>query len=143
MSLFSRKKAVFNQGANNDVPIPTGQYDEMDCVVSVSQDGQRHSLEAEGIVRFYDDQIIVFAKGMGAAFKEAMIGGLISPVKHKEQIRFAYTDISRAFFPKKRTARIELNDGRYVFFVLNFMNLDRFTALLSNHRIAYEPFEKA
>lgn len=61
----------------------------------------------------------------------------------KERMRFAYTDIARVFYARKneRTVRIDLQDGRYAYIVLNNRTREQLTDQFAEHGITIEPFE--
>jgi len=60
----------------------------------------------------------------------------------KERMRFAYTDIMRAYFARKneRTVRFDLSDGRYAYLILTNAARDQLAELLSAHGVTIEPF---
>ncbi len=107
------------------------------CTVSVSQDGQRHSFEAEGLARFYANEL---ALGTNSVAQTLLIGSAFASTK--EQIRFAYTDIVRAYYAKKneRTVRIDLQDGRYAYLIFTKANAEQAAELLYAHGVTIEPF---
>ncbi len=135
MSILNRYKPVLAQPDDG-----LGTFDEFELVVSVSKDGNRHTLETEGAVRLYANDMIVFARGASGVMTDMLIRIPFTARKYPEQMRFHYSDIVRAYFPKKRTFRIDLADGRYVFFILNVFNLDNFINLIRAHGINYEPY---
>ena len=74
--------------------------------------------------------------------KTMLVGSLFYKKGLKEQLRFAYADVARVFFARKRTVKIELKDGRYVFAVLNPKNQDLVAGQLASHGIPAEPFQR-
>lgn len=114
-----------------------GPFTDVVCTVSVSEDGTKHSLEMAGIARFYENELVLGTNnvGMSIAFGSAF-------ASTKERMRFAYTDIARAYFAKKneRTVRIDLSDGRYAFLVLTNAARDQLAELLLTHGVTIEPF---
>lgn len=114
-----------------------GPFTDVVCTVSVSEDGTKHSLEMAGVARFYENELVLGTNNMGMtiAFGSAF-------ASTKERMRFAYTDIVRAYFARKneRTVRIDLSDGRYAFLVLTNAARDQLAELLSAHGVTIEPF---
>ena len=113
-------------------------FTDVVCSVAVSEDGQKHSLETPGVARFYRNELALGTNsiGMAVAFGSAF-------ASTKERMRFAYTDIARAYYAKKneRTVRLDLADGRYAYLILNNMTRDRLAELLLAHGVEIAPFE--
>ncbi len=121
MGLFKKNNSPASADADHPAP-PEGSYEEIGCVVTVSKDGKTFPLEAEGSVRFYEDEMTICGpdgtpgpKGVLKVLARDMLIG-IAPAR-RVQLRFLYTDVSRAFFQRKRTMRIELKDGRFAFII--------------------------
>ncbi len=114
-----------------------GPFKDVVCVIAISEDGQKHSLEAQGVARFYQNELALGTNNMGTAM---LLGSAFASTK--ERMRFAYTDIARAYYAKKneRTMRIDLRDGRYAYIVLNNTTREQMTELLAAHGITIEPF---
>ena len=114
-----------------------GPFTDVVCSVAVSEDGTKHSLETPGIARFYENELVLGTNSMGMtlAFGSAF-------ASTKERMRFAYTDIARAYFAKKneRTVRFDLADGRYAYLILTNAARDQLAELLSAHGVTIEPF---
>lgn len=114
-----------------------GTYSEVSCVVAVSKEDGRHTLEETGVVRFYENEI---ALGTVGTAKALLIGSAYS--SPTERMRFGYSEVARAYFAKKneRTVRLDLADGRYAYFVVAGANRDQLVTLLQEHGITVEPF---
>ena len=144
MGLFDKKAASQPAAVNEPAP-PSVPFEEIGCIVCVSLDGKKHSLESEGFVRFYENEMSVSAPGDlvtgGKSFFKVFVFGLPdrSMVEH---LRFPYTEISRAYFPAKRYIRLELKDGRYAFLLLNGKKRDEMISKFASHGITVEPFSK-
>ncbi len=114
-----------------------GPFTDVVCSVAVSEDGTKHSLETAGIARFYENELVLGTNNMGMsiAFGSAF-------ASTKERMRFAYTDIARAYFAKKneRTVRFDLADGRYAYLILTNAARDQLAELLLTHGVTIEPF---
>ncbi len=114
-----------------------GPFTDVICSVAVSEDGTKHSLETAGIARFYENELVLGTNsiGMAVAFGSAF-------ASTKERMRFAYTDIVRAYFARKneRTVRFDLADGRYAYLILTNAARDQLAELLSAHGVTIEPF---
>ena len=114
-----------------------GPFTDVVCSVAVSEDGTKHSLETAGIARFYENELVLGTNsvGMTIAFGSAF-------ASTKERMRFAYTDIARAYFARKneRTVRFDLADGRYAYLILTNPARDQLAELLSAHGVTIEPF---
>ena len=114
-----------------------GPFTDVVCSVAVSEDGTKHSLETAGIARFYENELVLGTNsvGMTIAFGSAF-------ASTKERMRFAYTDIARAYFAKEneRTVRFDLADGRYAYLILTNPARDQLAELLSTHGVTIEPF---
>ena len=141
MGLFGKKKDEPLKPDPTLVTEPEGAYDEVgDCLVCISLDAKRHSFEAEGYVRFYENDMCVYAPPIRGAARDAMFRpGKDRPIL---QMRYPYTEISRVSFPRKNSARVDFKDERYTYFFLRGNGRDVFTDLLTAHGIAYEPFVK-
>lgn len=115
-----------------------GPFTDVVCGVSIPGGSKLQMLEMEGIARFYENELALGTNsfGMTVAFGSAF-------ASTKERMRFAYTDIARAYFAKKneRTVRIDLQDGRYAFLIVNRTTRDQLTELLSAHGVEIAPFE--
>ncbi len=114
-----------------------GEYREVSGVVAVSKEDGKHTLEAAGVVRFYENEVVIGSINTGSAL---LIGAAYS--SPTERMRFAYPEIARARFTKKneRTVQIDLTDGRYAYFVLTEANRDLLASLLYEHGVTIEPF---
>ncbi len=117
-----------------------GVYNEVICVVAVSKENGKHTLETTGVVRFYENEIVIGAVGTAQTM---MVGSVYAAPT--ERMRFAYSEIARVYYAKKneRTIRIDLADGRYaycVFAALANANRDQFTEQLYAHGFTVEPF---
>ena len=114
-----------------------GPFTDVICSVAVSEDGTKHSLEMTGVARFYENELVLGTNsvGMTIAFGSAF-------ASTKERMRFAYTDIARAYFAKKneRTVRFDLADGRYAYLILTNAARDQLAELLLMHGVTIEPF---
>lgn len=114
-----------------------GPFTDVICSVAVSEDGTKHSLETAGVARFYENELVLGTNsiGMAVAFGSAF-------ASTKERMRFAYTDIVRAYFARKneRTVRFDLADGRYAYLILTNAARDQLAELLSAHGVTIEPF---
>lgn len=114
-----------------------GPFTDVVCGVSIPGGSKLQMLEMEGIARFYENELALGTNsfGMTVAFGSAF-------ASTKERMRFAYTDIARAYFAKKneRTVRIDLQDGRYAFLIVNRTTRDQLAELLSAHGVTIEPF---
>ncbi len=141
MGLFGKKK---NNDAPNNAAAPevaplTGSYEEISCQVSVSHDGKKHTIESDGSIRFYDELVSIYACPPKNLAKEMLIGsfGIKNPV---EALRYPYSAISRVFFARKITAKVEFTDGKYAYLIMmNGAVRDRFTALFAAHGITVLP----
>lgn len=115
-----------------------GPFTDVVCGVSIPGGSKLQMLEMEGIARFYENELALGTNsfGMTVAFGSAF-------ASTKERMRFAYTDIARAYFAKKneRTVRIDLQDGRYAFLIVNRTTRDRLAELLLEHGVEIAPFE--
>ena len=117
-----------------------GVYNEVTCVVAVSKENGKHTLETTGVVRFYENEIVIGAVGTAQTM---MVGSVYAAPT--ERMRFAYSEIARVYYAKKneRTIRIDLADGRYaycVFAALANANRDQLTEQLYAHGFTVEPF---
>lgn len=117
-----------------------GVYNEVTCVVAVSKENGKHTMETTGVVRFYENEIVIGAVGTA---KTMLVGSVYAAPT--ERMRFAYSEIARVYYAKKneRTIRIDLMDGRYaycVFAALANANRDQLTEQLSAHGFTIEPF---
>lgn len=117
-----------------------GVYNEVTCVVAVSKENGKHTLETTGVVRFYENEIVIGAVGTAQTM---MVGSVYAAPT--ERMRFAYSEIARVYYAKKneRTIRIDLADGRYaycVFAALANANRDQLTEQLYAHGFTIEPF---
>lgn len=114
-----------------------GTFTDVVCAVSVSKDDGKHTIETAGVARFYENELALGTNSVGASI---LLGAAFASTS--ERMRFAYTDIARVYFAKKneRTVRIDLNDGRYAYLVLNNSTRDQLTDLLAAHGITIEPF---
>ena len=146
MGFFKKKnEAPVNQ--TNEAEVQHGPFEEISCMITVSQDGKTHPMEAEGAVRFYADEMAVYGpKGNpGSAknlAKNLLFGSAFSDKSLSELIRFPYVEVARAWFPKKRVLKVELKDGRYAFFIHNSGNRDAVAGKIAGHGVAVDPFEK-
>ncbi|MBQ6333288.1 MAG: hypothetical protein IJI34_11080 [Clostridia bacterium] len=113
-------------------------FTDVVCSVAVSEDGQKHSLEMPGVARFYQNELALGTNNLGASL---LLGSAFASTK--ERMRFAYADITRAYYAKKneRTVRLDLADGRYAYLILNNMTRDRLAELLLAHGVEIAPFE--
>lgn len=140
MGFFGRKKADVPQEPQTPLTEPEGAFVEVACLVCVSIDARRHSFESDGYVRFYQNEMAIYAPPVRGAARDAMFRPAgDTPIL---QMCFPYAEISRIFFPRKITARIELQNGRYAFLVFSGNSREVFTDQLSERGIAYEPPKK-
>ena len=117
-----------------------GTYTEVGCVVATSKENGKHTVETNGVVRFYENEMAIGAVGTAQAM---LIGAAYTAPT--EKMRFAYSEIARVYYSKKneRTVQIDLADGRYVcctFAALANVNRDQFTDQLYAHGFTVEPF---
>lgn len=114
-----------------------GTYSEVSCAVAVSKENGKHTIEEAGVVRFYENEIVIGTVGTAKAL---LIGAAYSAPT--ERMRFGYSEIARAYFAKKneRTVRLDLADGRYAYCVVAGANRDQLVTLLQEHGITVEPF---
>ena len=144
MGLFGKKKNEPLQNAEpaqNTVtgPVELGGFlEEISCTVAVSKDEKRHTLETQGKAKFYENGMTVCAQGVKGLIKDAVLLPAFLSSDPTEQMRYAYTDITRFSYPRKITARIDYRDGRFAFFVLRKGDIDRFTNALAAHGISVE-----
>ena len=147
MGIFNKKKLEVPENVATDALELIEPYSEIDqFMAAVSLDGAKHSIESEGSVRFYQNGAAVFSEGSDFAknmTKQMLFGSLLTTKKLTEQMRFLYTDVSRAYFVKKGTIRLELNDGRYAFFIFRGLyksSMDAVCSQLAVHGVNVEPF---
>lgn len=117
-----------------------GVYNEVVCVVAVSKENGKHTMETTGVVRFYENEVVIGAVGTA----QTMLVGAVYAAP-TERMRFAYSEIARVYYAKKneRTVRIDLADGRYaycVFAALANANRDQLEQQLNAHGFTIEPF---
>lgn len=114
-----------------------GPFTDVVCSVAVSEDGTKHSLETAGVARFYENELVLGTNSIGMSIA---LGSAFASTK--ERMRFAYTDIARAYFARKneRTVRFDLADGRYAYLILTNSARDQLAELLSTHGVTIEPF---
>ena len=115
----------------------SGEYNEVPCAVAVSKENGKHTQEAVGVVRFYENEVVIGTVGTGMA---VLIGaGYAAPT---ERLRFGYSEIQRVYYAKKneRTVRIDLTEDRYVYFVVNDATRDQLATQLYRHGFSIEPF---
>ena len=117
-----------------------GTYNEVVCVGAVSKENGKHTLETTGVVRFYENEMVIGAVGTA---KTMLVGSVYAAPT--ERMRFAYSEIARVYYAKEneRTVRIDLKDGRYaycVFAALANANRDQLAEQLLAHGITIEPF---
>ena len=145
MGLFSRNKKEAPQSAETTPAFEPldGPYAEICCAVSVSLDGKTHNIESDGSIRFYDGVVSVYAISARNQAKNLLRPVIVPNIAPVETLRYPYSEISRVFFARKITAKVEFSDGKYAFFVImNGGDRDRFTALFTGHGVAVEPFKK-
>ena len=141
MGVKYRKAATAGaDGAEEGPAMPSdedGTYSEVSCVIAVSKENGKHTLEETGVVRFYENEIVIGTVGTAKAL---LIGAAYSA--STERMRFGYAEISRAYFAKEneRTVRLDLADGRYTYFILTDANRDQLLSLLGEHGVTVEPF---
>lgn len=114
-----------------------GPFTDVVCVVAVSEDGQKFSLQSEGLVRFFENEL---AFGMNSMARTLLLGSAFASTQ--EKVRCAYTDVVRAFYTGKheRNVRFDLAGGQSVIVTLNRGNREQFVNLLAAHGVAIEPF---
>ncbi len=114
-----------------------GPFTDVLCSVSVSLDGQKHTIEMAGVARFYENELALGMNNMAQSF---LLGSAFAATD--EKLRFAYTDISRVYYARKngRTVRINLNDGRYAFLITTKSAGEQVAELFAAHGITIEPF---
>ena len=144
MGLFGKKKAEAKPDTTpaQEVtiePVELGEFlEEISCTVAVSKDEKRHTLETQGKAKFYENGMTVCAQGVKGFIKDAVFLPAFMSSDPTEQMRYAYTDITRFSYPRKITARIDYRDGRFAFFVLRKGDIERFTNALAAHGISVE-----
>ena len=114
-----------------------GAYNEVSCAVAVSKENGKHTAEAVGVVRFYENEVVIGTVGTGMA---VLIGaGYAAPT---ERLRFGYPEIQRVYYAKKneRTVRIDLTEDRYVYCAVNDATRDQLATQLYRHGFTIEPF---
>lgn len=145
MGLFNRNKKEEPQSAET-APVfepLDGSYTELRCAVTVSLDGKKFPIESDGSIRFYDGVVSVYAINAGNQTRNLLRPAFVPNIAPVETLRYSYSEISRVFFAKKITAKVEFNDGRFAFFVImNAGDRERFTALFTEHGVAVEAFKK-
>ena len=106
----------------------------VDIVCSV---GIGNGMLASGVARFYPDSLALGNDSMAATM---LIGAVFAPTK--EKLRFAYSEIARAYFSKKneRTVQIDLVNGNHAVIVLNNANRENFIRLMNSHGVGIAPF---
>ena len=117
-----------------------GTYQEVVSIVALSKENGKHTMETSGVVRFYENEMVIGTVGTAQAM---LIGAAYS--SPTERMRFAYSEIARVFYAKKneRTIQINLVDGRYVYFMFGTIanaNREQFTEQLLAHGFTIEPF---
>ena len=114
-----------------------GTYEEVDCVVTLSKENGKKTIAANGVARFYDNEVVIGTIGTAQQF---FVGNaFISP---SERMRFTYPEIVRAYYTtkKERTLQIDLADGRFVLFTLAGASREQLAAALYAHGVSVEPF---
>ena len=117
-----------------------GTYQEVVSIVALSKENGKHTMEASGVVRFYENEMAI---GTVNTTQTVLIGAVYaSPT---ERMRFAYSEIARVFYAKKneRTIQINLADGRYVYFMFGTIanaNREQLIEQLYAHGFTVEPF---
>ena len=137
---YREAATAVEEGTEDGPQLPSdedGTYSEVRCAVALSKENGKHTPEAVGVVRFYENEVVI---GTVSTTKALLVGAAFSAPT--ERIRFGYSEITRAYFAKKneRTVRIDLTDDRYMYFVLNVANRDQLLSLLSEHGVTVEPF---
>ncbi len=114
-----------------------GSFTDVVCSVSVSEDGQRHTIETAGVVRFYAHELVLGTNSMASTI---LLGAALT--KTSEKMRFAYSDIAKVYEARKngRTVRIDLRDGRYAFLILTNSAREELAMLFGQRGIRIEPF---
>ena len=113
-----------------------GQGPEIECSVSVSENGKPNGLATQGVIRFENEELVVGAQSMAATM---LVGSLLASMK--EVARFGYGSIvSLAYTNKRQTAvRLDLSDGRIVCFVFSAKAMERFRSLMETKGVALPP----
>ena len=142
MGIFSKKK---------EAPVSTvtevderGPFREVRCSVTVSSDGRTHPVESDGFIRFYPDEVSVYGPAENPASaknlaKGMLFGALASSPRIVELLRLPYAEIARLSFPRKITARMDLRDGRYAYFVLLGSKREEFVGNFAAHGVTVAP----
>lgn len=142
MGLFGRKKN--DEAAKTAAPVfepINGPFKVINCGVSVSLDGQNRPLESDGAIRFYDEVVSVYSLSAAGQAKNLFRPVFVPSAPPVETLRYAYSEVSRAYFTRKVSARVDFKDGKYAFFVImKGDDRERFTALFAEHGVTVEPF---
>lgn len=146
MGLFNRKKKDEPQVAAAAVPAfePLDEpFKVINCATSVSLDGQKHTMESDGSVRFYSGVVSIYAVSSANQAKNMLRPMFVPNIAPQETFRYPYSEISRAYFVRKVTAKLEFSDGKYAFVIMmKADDRERFTALFAEHGVTVEPFSK-
>ncbi len=144
MGVKYRKEATAEPEETAEGPVmrsdDNGTYQEVACIAAFSKENGKHTAEAGGVVRFYENEMAVGTVNTAQAM---LVGSAYS--SPTERMRFAYSEIARVFYAKKneRTIQIDLADGRYVYFMFGTVanaSRDQLTEQLYAHGFTVEPF---
>ena len=91
-----------------------GNSPEIECTVSVSDNGKPNGFLKQGFIRFEPYEAVVGAQSTAGA---VLVGTLLASVK--EAARFGYGSVTAMSFTNKRQTglRLDLSDGRIICFV--------------------------
>lgn len=144
MGVKYREAATGQDDETSEGPAMTsddnGTYQEIVCIAAFSKENGKHTAEAFGVVRFYENEMVI---GTVNTAQTMLVGSAYS--SPTERMRFAYSEIARVFYAKKneRTIQINLADGRYVYFMFGTVanaSRDQLTEQLYAHGFTVEPF---
>lgn len=114
-----------------------GQMPEIECSISVSNNGKPGAFPKGGILRFEADELAVGAQGLVVS---ELVGSALAPMK--EIARFSYGSIiSSEYTNKGQTAvRIDLSDGRIICFTFSGKaQVERFLSLMQAKGVTLPP----
>ena len=115
-----------------------GAFTDIACDLKISKSDRRFGLSLTGVARFYETEVALGGKN---TLQEGIMGSRLTPID--EKLRFAYTDIDRAFYRdvNEFNVQIDLVDGRACRLFLTRGTRPKVVDILSGHGIAIEPYQ--